>query len=80
MNHNIIPPFMMSITAVEVEKCTKFLVCNPTIKNHSILLPDLQLNLALHIKCVISYLPTRRIHPSEEGHLDVDCLTPNTPA
>ena len=57
----------------------RFLARKPTIRHHSILLPDLQLWPPLGIKGIIYYLPTRRPDGSEEGHLDRHWTMPDTP-
>ena len=79
MNHNTIPPFMMKLDGLEVEKCTNFLVHNPTVRHHYIFIPDLQLHTPLQIEGIISYLPTRRTDASEERKIYQNILTNDTP-
>ena len=77
MNNNLIPPFMMRLDGLEVDECPKFLEHNPIVRQHSTLLPYLQLHLHLCIKGIISYLHTRRPDKSEEWQLDKNCLMPD---
>ena len=39
MTVNLIPPFMMKIAGIEINKCPKFLAKQPTIEHHSIYFP-----------------------------------------
>ena len=70
---------MIRLANLDVEKCTKFLGLNPTVRYHSILLSDLRLCLPLHINIIIYYITTRMPDASEEGQLDQHLLTPNIP-
>ena len=79
MNYNLITPFMMRLTCLEVDECPKLLVCNPTMRHHFILTLDLHVCLLLRKKGIISYLPIRRPYTSEEGQLYQHRLTPDTP-
>ena len=67
VNQNIIIPFMMRLDGLEVDLCPKFLACNPTMRQNSILLPDLQLQLTTRINGIISYLYTRIQDAGEVG-------------
>ena len=76
MNHNLIPPFIIRLDVLEVDECPNLLACNPTMRHHFILLPDQRLCLPLHIKGIISYLPTMSSDSGEEGKLDRHIIIP----
>ena len=79
MKHILIPPFMMRLDCLEVDKLPKIFSWNPTEWHHSILLPYLQLHIPLHTKGIISYLPTRRTDTFEGGQFEQNILTPYAP-
>ena len=70
---------MMRLSFFGVDEQTKLLDLNPMMRHHSILLPDLQLRLPLHIKGIISYIPKRSPDADEGGQLYRHQLTLDTP-
>ena len=52
MEHNLLPPIMMRLNRLMLDKCPKILCPNPTIETHSILLltENTRLPLDLHGK------------------------------
>ena len=64
MEINLIPPIMMRIAGLKVDKCPKFLAKQPSNKNHSIFPPDNDIRIPLLIEGIILYIPTRK--PSRE--------------
>ena len=49
MTQNLIPPIMLRMNGIEVNKCPKFLASEPSESHHSILLPNtLRIPLSLH--------------------------------
>lgn len=59
MNHHLIPPFMMRLAGVQVNKCAKFLFPSPSIEHHSIYFPEDVVRIPMHIYNIFSYIPTR---------------------
>ena len=57
---NFIPPIMMRLAGLVVDKCSKFLSENPTETNHSIYFKDHDFRIPLQLQGTISYIPTRR--------------------
>ena len=72
MEENLIPPFMMRLAGVEVDKCPKFLAKNPSEINHLMLFPGGNIRIPLPTR-----LPTTKELKDEEGSYLM--LTPNMP-
>ena len=65
MTSALIPPFMMRMAGIDVDKCPKFLAKKPTINNHSVFFDSHAIRLPLKIHGIISYLPVRSPHEEE---------------
>ena len=70
MEHNRIPPFVMRLAQLELNKTTKFLAKNLTLEHHSMFCPctNTRLHFSLHI--IVSYLPTRLLTHKEFNKVD----------
>ena len=81
MNHHLIPPFMMRLAGLEVDKCAKFLSKSPSIENHSIYFPEEDVRIPMSIHNIFSYIPTRLPSPQDiEDLADKQLeLTPQLP-
>ena len=80
MEVNLLPPFMMRLAGLEVNECPKFLAKSPSVEDHSVYFPELDVRLPFMLDGVISYLPTRKPHVTEiSSHVHL-VLTPNSPA
>ena len=59
MEENLIPPFMMRLAGVDVDKCPKFLAKKPSERNHSMTFPESNVQIPFQLEGRISYIPTR---------------------
>ena len=60
MEHNLLPPIIMRLNGILVDKCPKFLCPKPTIETHSIFFPIEDTRFPLSIHSTTSYISTRR--------------------
>ena len=60
MKHNLLSPFIMRISGLEVNEQPKFITRNPTTKQHSVYFKENDITLPLAIKGVVSFLLTRK--------------------
>ena len=58
MTENLIPPIMMRMTGLEVDECSNFLAKESSDRNHSVYFPSMDLRISLHLKVIISFIPT----------------------
>ena len=81
MEVNLVPPFMMRLTGIEVDECPKFLAKVPSDHHHSMYFPEEDIRIPFQLEGIISYIPTRAPTDdelaNEEGHYLL--LTPNLP-
>mmetsp|Transcript_17771 Transcript_17771/g.25095 ORF Transcript_17771/g.25095 Transcript_17771/m.25095 type:complete len:183 (-) Transcript_17771:1338-1886(-) len=78
MDACLIHPFMMRLAGMIVDECPKFLARKPTIENHSIYFPNVDLCIPLRLDGVISYVPCRSLYDGElESNDGILELTPN---
>ena len=77
----LINPFMMRLAGVQVDECPKFLSPIPSVINHSIYFPEIDLRIPLMLEGIVSYLLCRRPHQNEyndtESFLYVTPMTEN---
>ena len=74
---NLIPPFMMRMAGLDINKCPKFLARSPTIEHHSIYFPEEDLRIPLKIQGIILYLPVRSPSNDEMDNIKMSLeLTP----
>ena len=59
MENNLLPPIMMLLNGLLVDKCPKFLCPNPTIETYSIFFPTENTRLPLALHGTNSYISTR---------------------
>ena len=59
MLSNLIPPFLLHLAGVEIDKCPKFLSRKPNIKNHAIFFREEDIVIPLHLENTISGIPMR---------------------
>ena len=81
MTENLIPLIMMRMAGLEVDECPKLLAKEPSDRNHSIYFPSAGLRISLHLKGIISFIPTRCPSKRELKELEEHYLliTPNLP-
>ena len=77
MKHNIVSPFIMRITELEINKRPKFMIRHPTNKHHSIYFADINIRLPLAIKSIVSFLATRK--PTHKEYLGIEIRLELTP-
>lgn len=76
---SLIPPFMMRLAGLYVNKCPKFLLENPSITDHIVYSKEHDVRLPLKLEGIISYLPCRTPANDELDSLPtVIDLTPTT--
>lgn len=85
MEINLIPPFMMILSGIEVNECPKFLSEHPTIKNHSILFREENIRIPLQLSNTISYIATMvpvtdELNVMNTPDIKTLYLTPNSPS
>jgi len=81
MKTNLIPPFMMRLAGLQVNECPKFLsIVAPSISDHSVYFPAVDVRFPFQIEGIVSYLSTRI--PSDQELCDYAgeylLLTPNS--
>ena len=59
-NHNLLSPFIMRLAGLGVNEQPKFMTRNPTTKHHSVYFNENGIRLPLAIKCIVSFIPTRK--------------------
>ena len=69
MKHNLLSPFIMRLSGLEVNEQPKFMTRNPTTKHHLIYFKENDIRLPLAIKGIVSFLPTSK--PSQEEYLNI---------
>ena len=81
MEVNLVPPMMLRLAGLNVDKYPKFLARNPTEENYSIFFPGFNLRFLLMIEGIISYIPTRRRTSNElvENEVNYLIMTSNLP-
>ena len=72
MKHNLLSPFIMRLAGLEVNEQPKFMTRNPTNKHHSLYFKENDIRLPLAIKCIVSFLPTRK--PTQEEYLNIGTI------
>ena len=77
MKHNLLSPFIMRLSGLEVNEQPKFMIRNPTTKQHSIYFKENDIRLPLAIKGIVSFLATRK--PSQEEYLNITTRLELTP-
>ena len=77
MKHNLISPFIMRPSELEVNEQPKFMTRNPTTKHHSVYFKENKIRLPLSIKGIVSFLPTRK--PKQEEYLNIGTRLDLTP-
>ena len=65
MGHNLIPPFIMRESGLEVNECTKIHCDDPTVADHSIYDPETDLRSPLSLNGVFSVFKTRCLTEGE---------------
>ena len=61
----LINPFMMRLAGVQVDECPKFLSPTPSVVNHSIYFPEINLRIPLMLEGIVSYLICRTPNQDE---------------
>ena len=80
MKVSLIPPFMMRLSDIDINKCPKFLAKVPTIEHHSVYFPSHGLHFPLQLYGIISYLPVCTPTEEEVSNPETELeLTPNVP-
>ena len=64
MKHNLLSPFIMMLSGLEVNEQPKFMTRNPTTKHHSVYFKENDIRIPLAIKGIVSFLPT--MMPTQE--------------
>ena len=65
MEHNLIPPFVMRLAQLDLDKEPKFPAKNPTLEHHSMFFPRTNTRLHFRLHSIVSYLPTCLLTPEE---------------
>ena len=60
MTHNLIPPFILREAGIMVNDTAKIHVIDPTIEDHSVFFPKVNLRISLALEGIFSYFPTRK--------------------
>ena len=60
MKNNLVPPFMMPLAQIELNKEPKFLATNPTPEHHLMYCLQTDVQIQFILKGIVSYIPTRR--------------------
>ena len=77
MKHNLISTFIMRLAGLGVNEQPKLMTRKPTTKHHSFYFEENNIRLPLAIKCIISFLPTRK--PNQEEYLKIRTRLELTP-
>ena len=77
MANNLIPPFIMRLSGLEVDECPKFLSKTPNENNHSIYDNETETRIPLLLHGIISYFPTRIPLSQELTDCNSIDITPN---
>ena len=73
MTHNLIPPFILREAGIVVNDTAKIHIIDPTIEDHSVFFPKVNLRIPLALEGVFSYFPTR--NPTTDDLLEGEPLT-----
>ena len=77
MKHNMISPFTMRLTGLELNEQPKFMIINPTTKHHLVYFKENDIRLPLSIKGIVSFIPSR--NPTQEEYLNIGTRLELTP-
>ena len=69
MNHNLLSPFIMRLSGLEVNEQPKFMTRNSTTKHHFVYFKENYIQLPFAIKGTVSFIPTR--NPTQEEYLNI---------
>ena len=73
----LINPFMLRLAGVQVDECPKFLSPIPSVINHSLYFPSVDLRIPLMLDGIVSYLPCRT--PTKDEYEDQGSFLQLTP-
>ena len=59
MESTLIPPFMMRVAGIEIDKCQKFLAKKLSIRNHLIFFLYQNIHIPMKLFGIVSYVPAR---------------------
>ena len=77
ISQNLIPPFAMRLSQLDVNKMPKFMADRPTIKHYSVYCKKNEFRIPLSLHGIISYMPTR--FPSNDEYQSVQTRIELTP-
>ena len=77
MKHNLISPFIMRLSGLDVNEQPKFMTRKPTTKHHLVYFKENDIRLPLAIKFMVSFLLTR--NPKQEEYLNIGTRLELTP-
>lgn len=77
MEHNLIPPFILREAGIIVSDAPKIHVKNPTVNDHSLFFPGVDVRISLSLMGIFSYFPSRTPTRTELEECTVLLMTPD---
>ena len=77
LDHSLIPPFILREAGIIVKDTAKIHVKDPSVEDHSIYIPDLELRIPLQLHGIFSYFHVRKPLSDEIVHCPKAIITPD---